>query len=211
MFAATTPTEKLTRLRQFVTDQGWKGLGLWVNGGVKLDASHMSMLNASGVAILKFDGGDTACEQTALARMYAPNVIVEHGICGGACPLNAAPGAGGRWPASAAAAQAKVLLCTDLFRTYDMVKILSISEVLDRQSKLLLAALPLVQRERVQAPQRLGAGRQAVEARRLFGGSGEPSVTAALGGVIQVRHVVWEWHRVSPSRPATQPLEGLQC
>lgn len=61
-------------------------------------------------------------------------MIVEHGVCASSsCPLNSPPGGSGRWPLSATIEQAKVLHCTDLFRTYDMVKLLSIPEVLDRR------------------------------------------------------------------------------
>jgi hypothetical protein len=78
---------------------------------------EITIMRDAGVKLLKFDGGDVACEQTKTARTVAPDMIVEHGDCGGACPLNSAPGGDGRWPLSAAVSQAKALSCTDLFRT----------------------------------------------------------------------------------------------
>ena len=55
-----------------------------------------------------------------------------------------------------------------------MVKILSVSEVLDRQSKLILLAYNMSAATGIHPPPR-----------RMFSGSGEPIVTAALGGSIQ--------------------------
>lgn len=70
---------------------------------------------------------------------------------------------------------AATLNCSDVFRSYDMVKALSISEVLDRQSKLysVAANFPRNSDDDAETP------------RRYVGGSGEHLVTAALGGVIQ--------------------------
>ena len=103
------------------------------------------MLQSAGIKLLKVDGGDGQCHVTDLARQLAPDVYIEHGLCDDAhCPLNggitngtntadAPTDAVGRWPWSNAHAQAATLNCTDLFRTYDMVKALSVSEVIDRQ------------------------------------------------------------------------------
>lgn len=60
-FAASTPTATLAKFVAAAKSAGWAGAGLWVNGGTKLDATHMKMLSAAGVALLKFDGGDEAC------------------------------------------------------------------------------------------------------------------------------------------------------
>lgn len=156
----------LSRLNSAVQRAGWRGLGLWTHGG-SFPATQLAKLHAAGVGLLKLDGGDGACLATAAARSVAPGLIVEHGDCvSPSCPLNGNTTAG-RWPYSAAEEQARLANCTDLFRTYDMVKVLSVSETLDRQAKLLQAAIAL----RLDGP-----------GRRLFGGSGEPAVTAALGG-----------------------------
>ena len=79
------------------------------------------------------------CSVTNLARQVAPDVYIEHGLCDDAhCPLNGGITNGtngsntGRWPWANAHKQASTLNCTDLFRTYDMVKALSIPEVIDR-------------------------------------------------------------------------------
>lgn len=144
---------------------------MWVNGGYgTFDEEKLRKLHNAGVRLLKWDGGDSSCDITALARKVAPDLTVEHGVCGTGCPLNTGAENGTRWSAADAKNQAAVLQCTDLLRTYDMVKVLSISECLDRQAQLILQA------------RRLEAKGGA---KRLFGGSGEPSVTAALGGAIQ--------------------------
>jgi len=67
-----------------------------------------------------------------------------------------------------AAKQASIMQCGDAFRTYDTIKVLSVTECLDRQSAMLIAGRNLTS-----------------STLRLFGGSGEPAVTAALGGTIQ--------------------------
>jgi hypothetical protein len=89
----------------------------------------------------------------------------------------------GRWPRSAALAQARLANCTDLFRTYDTVRVLSISEALDRQAKLIQAAVQLKLN---------GTGR------RLFGGSGSPAVTGALGGSPQPMRSSVDGARIPP-------------
>ena len=153
---------------------GWAGLSVWVPGGAT--AAQLDTLHVAGVGILKVDGGDEACSVTQLARVHAPNLWVEHGFCGPDCPLNGPlNGTGaGRWPLSMAEHAVRTLNCSDSFRSYDMVKSLSVVEVIDRQSKLyaLGASLPR------HTP-------DSETPRRFVGGSGEHMVTAALGGVIQ--------------------------
>ena len=76
-------------------------------------------------ALPKVDGGDTdKCEITRSARELAPNMYVEHGSCDSpTCPLNGGNDkATGRWPWSNARLQAHTLQCSDIFRTYDMVR-----------------------------------------------------------------------------------------
>jgi hypothetical protein len=122
------------------------------------------------------DGGDAGCRVTQDARMHAPDLWVEHGFCGPDCPLNGPlNGSGaGRWPLSMAHRAAQTLNCSDSFRSYDMVKSLSVVEVLDRQSKLYSVAANLAR-----------AVPDSETPARLIGGSGEHMVTAALGGIIQ--------------------------
>ena len=87
-------------------------------------------------------------------------------------PLN---GSGaGRWPISMAKRAVATLNCTDALRSYDMVKSLSIVEVIDRQSKLYSLGASL--------PRSIPDSETPA---RYIGGSGEHMVTAALGGVIQ--------------------------
>ena len=119
-------------------------------------------------------GGDDTCRKTALARRLAPRLVVEHGKCVAGCPLNTGASNGSRVSAADLAAQLPVLNCTDLLRTYDSVTVFSISEVLERQARLLHAAASLPEHAQLRGP-----------AKRLLDGSGEPSVSAALGGVIQ--------------------------
>ena len=136
------------------------------------------------------------------------------GTCNGDCPLNGpgtAPDASARWPWSAASIQAVILNCSDLMRTYDMIKAMSVSEVIDRQYKLLnkSAHWPVDEHS----------------ADRNFDGSGEPMVTAALGGVIQpmdstafglgipdafqVKELsIYCPPRPAPPRPRTTPFPG---
>ena len=153
---------------------GWAGLSVWVPGGASV--ARLKEYHSSGVGVLKVDGGDENCQVTQNARIYAPNLWVEHGFCGPDCPLNGPlNGSGaGRWPISMAERAVATLNCTDALRSYDMVKSLSVVEVIDRQSKLysLGAHLPR------SVP-------DSETPRRYIGGSGEHMVTAALGGVIQ--------------------------
>ena len=169
---ATTALEPLTRMAKFVEAQGWRGLGLWVAGGDGVGEAEMKVLGRAGVLLLKADGGDDTCRKTALARRLAPRVVVEHGKCVAGCPLNTGARNGSRVSAADLAAQLPVLNCTDLLRTYDSVTVFSISEVLERQARLLRAAASLPEHAQLRGP-----------AKRLLDGSGEPSVSAALGGV----------------------------
>jgi hypothetical protein len=177
MFYTGTNTSSERALANLVSyavgRMGWGGVGLWIGGPSTATVANLEMLQRVGVTILKVDGGDGSCEITKLARVHAPDVLIEHGGCFGNCPLNGGiSNHTGRWDTSAAVKQAKGASCSDLYRTYDMVKALSVSETLDRQSKLLVAYSQL-------QPAPTG------DALRLFGGSGEHMVTAALGGVIQ--------------------------
>eukprot|EP00656_Telonema_subtile_P014004 TRINITY_DN17120_c0_g1_i1.p1 TRINITY_DN17120_c0_g1~~TRINITY_DN17120_c0_g1_i1.p1 ORF type:complete len:352 (-),score=60.36 TRINITY_DN17120_c0_g1_i1:88-1143(-) len=97
-----------------------------------------------------------------------------HGTCVQGCPLNTGSDNGTRASTSDMHKFASVLNCTDVLRTYDTVRVLSIPTVLDRQAQLLQYARNLPQ---CTDPQCL--------AQRLLGGSGEPTVTVALGGVLQ--------------------------
>eukprot|EP00039_Didymoeca_costata_P005669 m.83542 g.83542 ORF g.83542 m.83542 type:complete len:561 (+) comp12926_c0_seq1:110-1792(+) len=178
MFAnASSKADKLKMFGDALKNIGWKGLGVWTIGGTPMNASTIAILRDADISLLKFDGGDNSCKQTAIAREAAPDLVVEHGLCGTNCPINGAPGSDGQWPWANAVNQAKVLACTDLFRTYDMVKILSVSEVIGRQANLLLAAYNKTTDKELLKLNPLP--------RRLFGGSGEPVVTVALGGVMQ--------------------------
>ncbi len=164
----------LAALVSEIKSLGWAGLSLWVPGGASIP--KLKEYHAAGVGVLKVDGGDEKCLVTQNARVYAPNLWVEHGFCGPDCPLNGPlNGSGaGRWPLAMAQRAVATLNCTDALRSYDMVKSLSIVEVIDRQSKLysLGASLPR------SIP-------DSETPRRYIGGSGEHMVTAALGGVIQ--------------------------
>lgn len=166
-FVAPDPTTSLKMLNKRVISEGWRGLGVWVNGGGKISASGFVRLHNAGINLLKFDGGDNHCEMTKLAKQYAPDLIIEHGFCGSSCPLNGYPG-DGRLLDSDAIKMANILKCTDLFRSYDTVKVLSVSETLDRQIKMLWHAREMNS-----------------TTLKHFGGSGEPTVTGALGGSIQ--------------------------
>ena len=173
----------LARLSATVKRAGWRGLGLWTHGD-SFPTGQLAKLHAAGVGMLKLDGGDGACTVTAAARTAAPGLIVEHGDCvSSSCPFNDGGHGDGRWPYKAALAQAHLANCTDLFRTYDTVRVLSISEALDRQAKLLQAAVQLKLN---------GTGR------RLFGGSGAPAVTGALGGSPQPMRSAVDGARIPP-------------
>lgn len=69
-----------------------------------------------------------------------------------------------RSSASDAREQARVMGCSDSFRSYDTVRVLSVAETLDRQTGFLIAGANL-----------------SGDTYRYFGGSGEVTVTAALG------------------------------
>lgn len=172
-FRDKTPSP-LAALVAKIKSLGWAGLSLWVPGGASIN--QLKEYHAAGVGVLKVDGGDEKCLATQNARVYAPNLWVEHGFCGPDCPLNGPlNGSGaGRWPLAMAQRAVATLNCTDALRSYDMVKSLSVVEVIDRQSKLysLGASLPR------SIP-------DSETPRRFIGGSGEHMVTAALGGVIQ--------------------------
>eukprot|EP01052_Picozoa_sp_SAG31_P027531 SAG31_NODE_2584_length_5434_cov_3.784067_1_plen_666_part_00 len=172
-FANKSPSP-LAALVAKIKALGWAGLSLWVPGGASV--AQLKEYHGAGVGVLKVDGGDRGCEITRLARIHAPNLWVEHGFCGPDCPLNGPlNGSGaGRWPMSMAAIAVATLNCTDSLRSYDMVKSLSIVEVIDRQSKLysLGASLPR-------------STPDSETPTRYIGGSGEHMVTAGLGGVIQ--------------------------
>ena len=167
------PLSAISGFTAYARAQGWKGAGLWVAGGDAVGVREMKLLHSARVGLLKADGGDLSCAKTALARQYAPGMLVEHGVCVSGCPLNTGARNGTRASLKDVARQAKVLACTDVLRTYDTVRVFSIAEVLDRQAQLLKYA----------ADHLPAAGGGA--ARRLFGGSGEPSVSVALGGVLQ--------------------------
>jgi hypothetical protein len=170
-FVVTPPdaTRSLALLRQRVQELGWRGLGVWVNGGGVVSAAGFARLHAAGVGVLKFDGGDGGCRMTSLAAQYAPGLVVEHGRCVNGCPLNGgAQGEAAVESAADATAQAKQMGCSDSFRSYDTVRVESIAETLDRQTRLLQVAAAL-----------------NGSTLRHFGGSGEITVTASLGGTIQ--------------------------
>ena len=170
-FQLTPPnaTRSLALLRERVQELGWRGLGVWVNGGGSVSPAGFARLHDAGIGLLKFDGGDTKCAMTKRAQQYAPGLIVEHGQCVTGCPLNGgAQGAARRESGRDAEQQAAAMGCTDAFRSYDTVRLLSVAETLDRQSRLLMA----------------GAAVNGSSLRH-FGGSGESTVTAALGGAIQ--------------------------
>jgi hypothetical protein len=101
------PTASLCLLREKVQALGWRGLGVWVNGGGSVSAAGFSRLHDAGVGLLKFDGGDAQCAMTRLAREHAPALLVEHGRCVDGCPLNGgADGSGTTVSAADTAAQA---------------------------------------------------------------------------------------------------------
>ena len=152
------------------------GLGWpFVVGSWRRYATELQALHEAGVGVLKVDGGDTDCKVTKLARVHAPNLWVEHGFCGPDCPLNGPlNGSGaGRWPTSMAVRAAATLNCSDAFRSYDMVKSLSVVEVLDRQSKLYSVASGF--------PRAKPDGETPL---RLIGGSGEHMVTVRFNRVM---------------------------
>merc|ERR1719201_2037926 len=192
--------EPLTKFVSYVKSQGWKGVGLWANGGDGIGAEQMQILYKAGVRMLKADGGDGACDKTRLARQLAPGLVVEHGRCVSGCPLNAGSRNGTRASLKDIQKQAEILQCTDLFRTYDTVKVFSIAEALDRQAQLLHFA-----RNMSTTPGHCGPNDPECAALRLIGGSGEPSVTAALGGVLQPMRSNL---RGRPLPPLLQPYTG---
>ena len=119
--------------------------------------------------MLKFDGGDASGAMTVLAKRYAPNLVVEHGLCVDGCPLNGGEQGAARHVSNQDAQnQAQLMQRTDAFRSYDTVRVLSMASTLNRQVRLLQAG-----------------SKMNGTTLRHFGGSGEASVTAALGGALQ--------------------------
>jgi hypothetical protein len=166
-FKDPDPTKSLKMLQERVVAEGWRGLGVWVNGERSVSTKGFQRLHEAGVGLLKFDGGDSGCKMTQLAKEYAPGLIVEHGACVSSCPMNGWPGTG-RVSSKDYENQAHVMGCGDAFRSYDTVRVFAVAETLDRQAQLLTAGSSINS-----------------STLRHFGGSGEPSVTAALGGTIQ--------------------------
>ena len=115
-FAASDPTTSLKRLNEKAKALGWRGLGLWVNGGGTMTDAAFTRLHDAGIELLKFDGGDTNCAVTRQAKKFAPGLVVEHGKCTASCPINGYPG-DGRADEAAAKAMASIMTCSDAFRT----------------------------------------------------------------------------------------------
>jgi hypothetical protein len=126
---------------KIVHEHGWRGLGVWVNGGAaKITAAGFQRLHNASIGLLKYDGGDRKCAMSQLAHIYAPNLIVEHGACVTGCPLNTGSGNGTRSDAASAEQQASTLMLGDSYRTYDTFKVFSTAESLDRNWRVLNAS-----------------------------------------------------------------------
>ncbi len=155
------PAERLKRINQRVKDHGWKGLGLWVAAqrcAEDYDApfterdlpywqERILWCRDAGVEYWKVDWGtqaDNIAFRKALtdmaARLY-PSLIIEHAAC--MLPLNAPehPDAAlqGRYAgeASAFALAKQAVTFSEVFRSYDVLGVLSILTTLDRLSALL--------------------------------------------------------------------------
>ena len=160
---------------KLVHEHGWRGLGVWVNGGAKkITVAGFERLHNASIGLLKYDGGDEKCAMSQLAHIYAPNLLVEHGRCVTGCPLNTGSGNGTRSDAASAEAQASTLVLGDSYRTYDTFRVFGTAESLDRNWRVLNAS-------RFANNTRREGGQTS----RHFGSSGAPDVSVALGGCIQ--------------------------
>lgn len=135
------PERRLAGLNQAIQGENWRGVALWCRntpGGAQDD--HLEMLSQqAGVHYWKIDIGDPEFHLVDLRRSNHVRLQFEH--VHGEPPLNGDWRKNGRFgPQPWGSRRQQILMNTDVYRTYDVTSILSLSTTLDRLAEMLKGA-----------------------------------------------------------------------
>lgn len=159
-----TPKERLRKLNEKVKAVGWRGAGLWLAAQCMGDGKDDGRLledykvekywrerakwcHYAGIEYWKVDWGmrcnslDFRRMLTHICREETPNIVVEHAVCSG--PLNDAPDGEGRFHSwhDICRRSLETIAFSDVFRTYDVTRYLSVATTLDRVAELFTASI----------------------------------------------------------------------
>lgn len=134
-------TERLRALNRDIEHMGWRGAALWCRNtpGGEADFELLRRCGNAGVRYWKVDLGDRDFNLVRARDESRIALTLEH--VHGELPVNGDWAADGRFgPQAWNSRRMQILRHTDVYRTYDVTSILSLSTTLDRVSELLQTA-----------------------------------------------------------------------
>ena len=134
-------SERLKKLNHAVEQAGWRSTALWCRNTPGGDADHRleTVSQSAGIRYWKIDIGDPSFNLVRLRDKTHIPLILEH--VHGESPVNGDWRKDGRFgPQTWDSRRMKILQNTDVFRTYDVTSILSLSTTLDRLAEMLKGA-----------------------------------------------------------------------
>jgi hypothetical protein len=136
-----TSTERLRALNREIERIGWRGAALWCRNtpGGEADLELENLCGNAGVRYWKIDLGDRDFNLVRTRNEARIPLTLEH--VHGEMAVNGDWSADGRFgPQPWDSTRMQILRHTDVYRTYDVTSILSLSTTLDRVSELLRTA-----------------------------------------------------------------------
>ncbi len=133
--------DRLTKLNHAIRGAGWRGTALWCRNTPGGDADHRleSLSQSAGIKYWKVDIGDPTFNLVRLRDQTHIPLTLEH--VHGEWPVNGDWRKDGRFGAQRwGSNRMEILQHTDVYRTYDVTSILSLSTTLDRVSEMLKGA-----------------------------------------------------------------------
>jgi hypothetical protein len=134
-------TERLRELNRRIEQLGWRGAALWCRNtpGGEVDVELENLCDNAGVRYWKIDLGDRDFNLVRARDEARIPLTLEH--VHGEMPVNGDWASDGRFgPQPWDSRRMQILRHTDVYRTYDVTSILSLSTTLDRVSELLSTA-----------------------------------------------------------------------
>jgi hypothetical protein len=136
-----SPRDRLAALNQAIASAGWRGAALWCRNTPGGDTARdlVARSQSASIGYWKIDGGDPQFDLMQFRDQARASLTLEH--VHGEIPLNGDWRTAGRFdPQQWDSRRVQILRHTDVYRTYDVTSILSLTTTLDRVAQLLNAA-----------------------------------------------------------------------
>jgi hypothetical protein len=136
-----TPVERLAALNRKARQEQWRGIALWCRNppGGEADRRLEDWSAKADIGYWKIDIGDPSFRLTALRDQTRLPLMLEH--VHGESPVNGDWRKDGRFGSQPwGSRRLDILAHTDVYRTYDVTSILSLSTTLDRVAEMLKGA-----------------------------------------------------------------------